>query len=61
MVMKDLDIHSEKDLENAVERIANRVEKDLDSCPYYRRTRLAGERMLRYAMKSLKIRNLPNS
>jgi len=59
MIMDDFNIHSEKDLEKAVEKIAMHIGKDLAGCPYYRRARLSGERMVRYAMKNVKISDLP--
>jgi hypothetical protein len=58
MVMNDFGIKSENDLVDAVMRIAERVGEDVENCPFYRRSRLAGERMLRYAMKSLKVSDL---
>lgn len=53
MVMKDFGIKSGNDLQKAVEAIGKRVVHDIESCPYYRRSKLAAERMMRYAMKSL--------
>jgi len=53
MFMSDFGIKSEHDLERAVEDIAEHVERDLESCPYYRRARKATERMMRFAMKHL--------
>lgn len=59
MVMKDFNIKNEHDLEKAFEKVVMHVGKDLASCPYFRRSRMAAERMLRFAMKSLKISDLP--
>ena len=59
MVMKDFGIKSENDLVDAVIKIAERIGEDVENCPFYRRSRLAGERMLRYAMKRLKVSDLP--
>ena len=59
MVMKDFNIKNEHDLERAFEKIVRHVGKDIASCPYFRRSEMAAERMLRFAMKSLKISDLP--
>ena len=59
MVMKDFGIHSEKDLMQAAEKIAHRLESDMENCPYFQRMRKAVERMLRYAMKHVEVSDLP--
>jgi len=59
MVMNDFGIHSEKDLEKAVMAIGNHVMDDIESCPYFRRLRVSIERMARYAMKHIKVTDLP--
>jgi hypothetical protein len=59
MFMKDLGIKSKKDLGDAIEKLAMRVESDIESCPYFRRMRLAVERMVRFFCDSIQIKDLP--
>lgn len=59
MVMKDFDITDIEDLQRAVETIGERVVDDIESCPYYRRSRKAVERLLRFAMKNIQVTDLP--
>jgi len=59
MFMKDLGIKSKKDLGDAIEKLAMRVESDVESCPHFRRMKLAAERMLRFFCDSITIKDLP--
>jgi hypothetical protein len=59
MIMKDFEIESPEDLARAVETIGSRVAEDIESCPYYQRSRKATERMIRFAMKNVDISDLP--
>jgi len=61
MLMKDLDINSFEDLENAAEKIVGHMERDFESCPYAQRMRKAVERMVRFAMQNTIVTDLPNS
>ena len=59
MVMNDFGIKSEKDLERAVEDIAERIGEKLEDNHYLERAHLAAERVVRYLAKNLKISDLP--
>lgn len=59
MVFKDFGIKSREDLFRMVVQIANRVEDDIENCPFFRRAKKAAERMLRFQMKSLEVSDLP--
>lgn len=59
MFISDFSIKSEHDLEEAVESIAEHIERDIESCPYFRRAKKATERMIRFLMKHLKVTDLP--
>lgn len=59
MVFEDFGIKTEKDLLDAAMKIANRVENDMENCPYFRRMQKAVERMMRFAMKNIKVTDLP--
>jgi len=61
MVMNDFDIHSEKDLEDAAEKIAEHLEDDLENCIYYNRSRKAAERLVRYAMNNIEVFDWPKN
>lgn len=59
MFFDDMGIKNWDQLGEALERIGERVETDIENCPYFRRMRLAAERMIRYAINHLRIEDVP--
>lgn len=59
MIMKDFGIKSFHDLERAVEKVGMHIYKDVRRCPYFRRMRKGVERMVRFAMRNVRVSDLP--